>query len=468
MDGNDIKEDVSSEANVQKDDALVKNVENIDEIFKDTNMASDDTMDASNTVTGQGCNVIEDDDDRKGLLAEDSQKSMSVVEEKEKETINDVQPMELELKEYKTAVPTVKTIQNNSLSLLAQYSSDSSSSSKETSGSDSDSSTSKSSTANAFSSDNESSSTSSTAKSKQSLTEIKKKIEELDEAESVLDEEDGDGKIVRTPIKAAGELGIEDLPPIEDLHISMPEKDCIFLGKITSIVDQLVLVESLPNIVPLDLDTVLFLEKGQRPLGKIFDVMGQVHCPIYCVRFNSKNDIDEKGILIGLDVYCAPAAPCTSVVILPNLLKQKGSDASWKNDIEPPDRYLDYSDDEDEKNARRVRKGLKPQPEQPTIPHRAGPVHHKPRRGHGRTFDGANSHHASHNYPRPSHHRMPIPSHMHQQPQYYFPPPALYPNPYAGPRFYVNPFACSPNHEYPAYNPVLFNGPPPPPPPPSE
>lgn len=41
------------------------------------------------------------------------------------------------------------------------------------------------------------------------------------------------------PIKAKGELGIEDLPPIEELTITVPESDCVELGKISGIVDTL-------------------------------------------------------------------------------------------------------------------------------------------------------------------------------------------------------------------------------------
>ena len=43
----------------------------------------------------------------------------------------------------------------------------------------------------------------------------------------------------KSPIKAKGEFGIEDLPPIEDLKITVPEDECIELGKIISIVSQL-------------------------------------------------------------------------------------------------------------------------------------------------------------------------------------------------------------------------------------
>lgn len=35
----------------------------------------------------------------------------------------------------------------------------------------------------------------------------------------------------------------------------------------------------------------------------------------------------------------------------------KGSDASWKHNNEPPDAYLDFSDDEQESLARRIRSG---------------------------------------------------------------------------------------------------------------
>lgn len=41
------------------------------------------------------------------------------------------------------------------------------------------------------------------------------------------------------PIKAKGELGIEDLPPIEELTITVSENDCIKLGAVSGIVDTL-------------------------------------------------------------------------------------------------------------------------------------------------------------------------------------------------------------------------------------
>ncbi|XP_055376382.1 H/ACA ribonucleoprotein complex non-core subunit NAF1 [Condylostylus longicornis] len=155
------------------------------------------------------------------------------------------------------------------------------------------------------------------------------------------------------PLRVKGELLLHELPPIQDLQITVPEEECIELGKVDSIVDQLVLVNSIPGTVLLNLDTVLFLEKGQKVLGEIFDVLGKVSNPIYCVRFNSKKQIEEKGIEIGQIVYVAPRTEHTQFVILSEIMKSRGSDASWKNDIEPSSRHIDFSDDEEERNYRR-------------------------------------------------------------------------------------------------------------------
>ncbi|XP_055920066.1 H/ACA ribonucleoprotein complex non-core subunit NAF1 [Eupeodes corollae] len=172
------------------------------------------------------------------------------------------------------------------------------------------------------------------------------------EGEDDDEEEDGNIRNKRQP-KVKGELDLEDLPPIEDLHITVPEEECIELGKIQSIVDQLVLVNALPGTVPLDLETVLFRDKGNSVLGEVFDVLGQVSDPLYCVRFNSNKEINEKGIEVGQIVYVAPRTEHTQFVVLANLMKVRGSDASWENDVEPPPRFIDYSDDEEERSARR-------------------------------------------------------------------------------------------------------------------
>ena len=186
---------------------------------------------------------------------------------------------------------------------------------------------------------------------------IEKRIETMDDGEEEDEGDDNEGnagkKKHKPKLKVKGEFLLEDLPPIQDLKITVQEDECIEFGKIHSIVDQLVLVSALPNSILLDLETVLFLDKGQKVLGEVFDVLGQVADPLYCIRFNSNKQIKEKEINIGDTVYVAPKTQYTQYVILSSLMKQKGSDASWENDIEPPPRFLDYSDDEQEQLAKR-------------------------------------------------------------------------------------------------------------------
>lgn len=41
------------------------------------------------------------------------------------------------------------------------------------------------------------------------------------------------------PVKTKGELGMDDLPPIAELTITVPESECVELGSISGIVDTL-------------------------------------------------------------------------------------------------------------------------------------------------------------------------------------------------------------------------------------
>lgn len=74
----------------------------------------------------------------------------------------------------------------------------------------------------------------------------------------------------------------------------------------------LVIVEAYLDTPALDLDSVLFLDEGDRALGHIFDVIGPVKQPMYCVRFNSKEHIEKNKVEVGMTVYCAPKTPYTS------------------------------------------------------------------------------------------------------------------------------------------------------------
>jgi len=205
-----------------------------------------------------------------------------------------------------------------------------------------------------------SSSSSSDSDEELDIKVIEKKIREPVVSDGDSDEENASKKKKKEPLKVKGELAISDLPPIEDLQITVDERECIEIGCVTTIVDQLVLVEALRNSIPLDIDSVLFLDNGKKTLGKIFDVIGPVTVPIYCIRFNSHDEVLAKGISVGNKVFCAPRTEHSSFVILSQIMN-KGSDASWKDDVEPPENLVEYSDDEEERRTKRQAKANRAQ-----------------------------------------------------------------------------------------------------------
>ena len=81
------------------------------------------------------------------------------------------------------------------------------------------------------------------------------------------------------------------------------------------------MIQALPNLPAIDLDSVLFLDCGKRALGKVFDVFGSIHEPLYVVRFNSAEHIKQRDINKDDSVYFAPQTEHTSFVILDELIR---------------------------------------------------------------------------------------------------------------------------------------------------
>jgi len=203
------------------------------------------------------------------------------------------------------------------------------------------------------------------------LQEVKVEIESEDESDSDSSsssdsEEELDNKVVvakddaekddEGPPRTKNEILPKDLPPVEDLDMTVNEADCLEVGEISSTVEDLVVIESNPGLPALDLESVLFLEKGAKALGRVFDVIGPVTRPFYVVRFNSEQHVRERGVTRGMMVYFAPKTEHTTFVFLEQLMKMKISDASWFNDEEPPPQFIEYSDDEQETRAKQERK----------------------------------------------------------------------------------------------------------------
>ena len=82
-----------------------------------------------------------------------------------------------------------------------------------------------------------------------------------------------------------------------------------------------VVVQGLPGIPPIDLESVLFLDNGNKMLGKVFDVFGQVHEPLYVVRFNSSDHVKEHQIQTGQSVFFAPKTDYTKTVVVSDLMR---------------------------------------------------------------------------------------------------------------------------------------------------
>ena len=94
---------------------------------------------------------------------------------------------------------------------------------------------------------------------------------------------------------------MSELPPVQDLDFTVNESEVTKIGVIRSSVDELVVIESLPGNPAIDIDSVLFLDHGKRALGRVFDVIGPVALPYYCVRFNSKDHIQVFDIFLKKD-----------------------------------------------------------------------------------------------------------------------------------------------------------------------
>lgn len=147
-------------------------------------------------------------------------------------------------------------------------------------------------------------------------------------------------------LTTVGELKLSDLPPVEDLTISAPIEKLVKVGRVSSIVEVLVVIESVKSMPPLDLDTILFKQDG-KPIGQIFDVFGSIREPHYSVRFTNANQIKEKGINIDESIFFLPQTDraITKFAFVEELRKNKGTDASGEHDNERPEGADDSDSD---------------------------------------------------------------------------------------------------------------------------
>ena len=194
-------------------------------------------------------------------------------------------------------------------------------------------------------SDGESSSSDSSSEEEEEEQEKKEKVE--------VEKEEG-------PLKTKNEYSISDLPAVEEVEVRVAASQCQAVGTVSSVVEQLLVIESLPDLPAIDLESVLFAgaegEEEMVALGRVFDVIGPVTRPYYCVRFNSEEHVKSKNLVKGQQIFFAPKTEHTSFVFLEQLMKMKISDASWCNDEEVPLDFQEFSDDEQETKSRQSKK----------------------------------------------------------------------------------------------------------------
>ncbi|XP_071440229.1 H/ACA ribonucleoprotein complex non-core subunit NAF1 isoform X2 [Hetaerina americana] len=146
------------------------------------------------------------------------------------------------------------------------------------------------------------------------------------------------------------------LSPIEDLDITVPEEECLQIGHIQSITGNIVVIRACTRRPVLDNGTILFVEHGRRAIGEICDVFGQVKEPYYAIRVNSEEHAYRLGLNTGVEVQCVPKTEYTNFTFANQLRNFRGSDASVENNEEPSQSNIDYSDDEEEREAARIRR----------------------------------------------------------------------------------------------------------------
>lgn len=153
---------------------------------------------------------------------------------------------------------------------------------------------------------------------------------------------------------------LSPVPDLSQLSIDTEKEEFLHIGYVKVIISEIVTIDAVPGSPAFDIDTLLFIDNengGKKILGPIFDVLGPVSEPMYCVRFNTAEEVNSFSLKGGTKIYVAPKNDCTTkFVFLKELLKLKGSDASWLNDQEEPVEMGDYSDDEKEREAKRVNK----------------------------------------------------------------------------------------------------------------
>lgn len=169
------------------------------------------------------------------------------------------------------------------------------------------------------------------------------------------DEERGN-YAVPVAVKDLDPTNYPKVPSVRDIAIP-PQVKMTRLGKVHQILDDpvpLIIIESDSNLkMPLADESMVF-DIERKPVGLIFETFGTVKKPFYSVRFNSSDEIKQMNLKVGCEINFGEGF--SEFVNIKYLMAQKGSDASWEHDVEVDPAHQDYSDDEQEKQAKKNRR----------------------------------------------------------------------------------------------------------------
>ena len=164
----------------------------------------------------------------------------------------------------------------------------------------------------------------------------------------------GENQVINIIPRVPDEVLPEELVVDVEEIVLTPKDHLNQIGVISGVVEKMVVVKSNINAPALDGESAFFFE-NKTYIGKVFDTFGPVKVPFYTVHLSKKVDVSK--LSVGTKVYYVPFnQEITKYVFIEQLKKIKGSDASWRNDWEPPVGCLDYSDDEEEQHIKRQHK----------------------------------------------------------------------------------------------------------------
>ncbi|KAJ5767264.1 uncharacterized protein N7511_004880 [Penicillium nucicola] len=164
------------------------------------------------------------------------------------------------------------------------------------------------------------------------------------------EDDDGDKGKSGGQLRTANEIEQEVLP-IPDVKIT-PETKIVFLGKVQAAIDNAVLIEANTSGEYQVLESGSLLCSAERNVvGVVTETLGRVENPMYTVMYPTASEVQERGLVKGIDIYYVEEH--STFIFTQPLKGMKGSDASNFHDEEVGDEEMEFSDDEAEMEYKR-------------------------------------------------------------------------------------------------------------------